>query len=244
MTLPDGKLWHRDLCCKETKTPKEMEEAAEITAKEPSDRSDKERSRLEVLNNKLPVCDESPSAGYCPASLCESYSQCETKPDPDDPTGLATIPLTMEEIADCKVLCTPKESAKQCKYYQHGSASTIFGLMVFSMVVAYLAAAYSSKAATNPDPSDMKATLIFGTAGFVAFIFGLLAIALFSPGSRGETAQLGAGFFLQVIGLCEILGGTITIFDAGKKDLVQPALSFMPTDVDDDANKSSSGSTV
>ena len=230
MTLPAGKLWHRDLCCKETKTPKEMEEAAAITAKEPTERTDKERTRLKELDNKLPVCDESQAAGYCPAGLCGSYSTCpkEELLDPE---------------SDCKILCIPNDSAKPCKYYQHGSANTIFGLMVFSMLVGYIAAAYSAKAATNPDPSDMKATIIFGTVGFIAFIFGILAIALFTPGTRGETAHLGFGFFLQVIGLCAILGGTITIFDAGHKDLVSPALGFMPTDIDDDS-KASSGSTV
>ena len=71
---------------------------------------------------------------------------------------------------------------------------------------------------------------MFGVIGFFGFIMGLFAVALFTPGTRGDTAGLEGGFFLQVIGLCGVLGGVITIVDAGNKDLVMPALNFQSFD--------------
>lgn len=243
MTLPPGQLWHRDLCCKETKTAEQLEEAARISAIDPKERTDKERTDLKVLDNILPVCDES-SSGYCPSGLCESYSQCDTKPDPEDPMGVAVIRLTQAEKEECKILCTPFEETKVCKYYQHGFADAIFGLSMYSVIVGFGAAAYSAKSATNPHPSDVMMTKVFGASGMLAFVLGLLGVALFTPGSRGETASLGSGFFLQVIGLCFILGGTITVFDAGHKDLVNPALGFAPVAAGNDDNARGDGATV
>jgi hypothetical protein len=240
MTLPDGKLWHRDLCCQETKDAAQLEEAARISSIDPKERTDKERDDLKVLDNMLPVCDES-AAGYCPAGLCASYSQCDTRPDPEDPMGVAVIALTQKEKEDCKILCTPTEDSKLCKYYQHGFANTILGLTVFSILSGFGATAYSAKAATNPNRSDMMMTKVFGYLCFLGFILGMLGIALFTPGTRGETATLGFGFFLQVIGLCFILGGTITIFDAGHKDLVNPALGFAPMSADNDDDDAGKG---
>ena len=43
-------------------------------------------------------------------------------------------------------------------------------------------------------------------------------------------AGLEGGFFLQVIGLCGVLAGVITLLDAGNKDLVMPALNFQGFD--------------
>jgi hypothetical protein len=242
MTLPEGKLWHRDLCCQETKDAAQLEEAARISAIDPKERTDKERDDLKTLDNMLPVCDES-AAGYCPTGLCAAYSQCDTKPDPEDPLGFAVIALTQEEKEECKILCTPSDESKLCKYYQHGHADTILGLGLFATIVGFGATAYAAKSATKPDASDVLMTKIVGTAGLLAFILGLLGIALFTPGTRGETAHLGSGFFIQIIGLCFTLGGTITIFDAGHKDLVTPALSFAPvsTDNDDDAAGNGTG---
>ena len=65
---------------------------------------------------------------------------------------------------------------------------------------------------------------------------GLFAIALFSPGSRGDSAGLKGGFFLQVVGLCGVLAGVISIADAGNLDLVMPALHFEAT-IAGDADK-------
>jgi len=88
---------------------------------------------------------------------------------------------------------------------------------------------YSLKAATKPSKSDVKLTKIFGAFGFLGFLLGLLAVAFFTPGTRGDSADIDGGFFLQVIGLCGVLGGVITILDAGSQDLVTPALNFQAT---------------
>ena len=65
---------------------------------------------------------------------------------------------------------------------------------------------YSLKAATKPSKSDVKLTKIFGAFGFLGFLLGLLAVAFFTPGTRGDSADIDGGFFLQVIGLCGVLG--------------------------------------
>ena len=77
-----------------------------------------------------------------------------------------------------------------------------------------------------PSKIDLKLTKIFGGFGFLCFLLGLQAVALFTPGTRGDKADLKGGFILQVIGLCFVLGGVITIVDAGQKDMILPALNF------------------
>ena len=86
---------------------------------------------------------------------------------------------------------------------------------------------YSLKAATKPNKCDLLGTKVFCTLGFAGFVFGLVGIALFTPGSRGDAASLAhPGFFLQMIGLASLLGGIIAIADAGQKDIVLPAVNF------------------
>ena len=128
-------------------------------------------------------------------------------------------------LPECEPMCdiisddqsTVLESIKPCKYYQApGSmASTVGGCTFVAMAAGLLCAGYSLKAATGPTKSDLMLTKIMGGFGFFGFGIGLLAIALFTPGTRGDSAGLKGGFFLQVIGLCAHLGGVICVIDAG-----------------------------
>jgi hypothetical protein len=146
-------------------------------------------------------------------------------------------------LPECTPMCekisndetTIKEDIKVCKYYQApgSAASTVGGCTFLAMAAGLFSAMYSLKAATKPSPSDLFLTKAFGAFGFLGFILGLLAVALFTPGTRGDTAGLKAGFFVQVIGLCALLGGVICIVDAGEKDLVMPALNFQSFATDD-----------
>jgi hypothetical protein len=139
-------------------------------------------------------------------------------------------------LPECEPMCeiisddqsTVLESIKPCKYYQApGSmATTVGGCTFVAMAAGLLCAGYSLKAATGPTKSDLMLTKIMGGFGFFGFGIGLLAIALFTPGTRGDSAGLKGGFFLQVVGLCAHLGGVICVIDAGEKDLVLPALNF------------------
>ena len=118
---------------------------------------------------------------------------------------------------------------KVCKYYQYPpSLSVIIGAFInIASVSAILSAVYSLKAATKPNKCDLLGTKVFCTLGFFGFVFGLIGIALFTPGSRGDAASLAhPGFFLQMTGLSFLLGGVITVADAGQKDIVLPAVNF------------------
>ena len=146
-------------------------------------------------------------------------------------------------LPECEPMCekisddgsTVKEKIKPCKYYQApGSAATTVGGCTFlAMAAGLFCAGYSLKAATKPGKSDLMLTKAFGAFGFLGFVLGLLAVALFTPGTRGDSAGLKGGFFLQVVGLCGLLGGVICIVDAGNKDLVMPALNFQGFAADD-----------
>ena len=128
-------------------------------------------------------------------------------------------------LPECEPMCeiisddqsTVLESIKPCKYYQApGSmATTVGGCTFVAMAAGLLCAGYSLKAATGPTKSDLMLTKITGGFGFFGFGIGLLAIALFTPGTRGDSAGLKGGFFLQVVGLCAHLGGVICVIDAG-----------------------------
>ena len=58
---------------------------------------------------------------------------------------------------------------------------------------------------SKPSPSDFWLTKVFGAFGFLGFVLGCMAIAMFTPGTRGDTAAIKGGFFVQVIGLCGLL---------------------------------------
>jgi hypothetical protein len=108
-------------------------------------------------------------------------------------------------------------------------AFVLFCFIRYAGATGLICMLYSLKAATKPSKSDVKLTKIFGAFGFLGFLLGLLAVAFFTPGTRGDSADIDGGFFLQVIGLCGVLGGVITILDAGSQDLVTPALNFQAT---------------
>ena len=202
--LDEKSMWPDDLCCKDQKTTEEKEEMATLEAIEPKERTDEQKDNLKLLRDILPEC----------TPMCKKLNGDGIK------DGISKDGLTL------------RQDIKPCKYYQApgDSAETVAGCTMFAMAVGLLCSAYSLKAATKPDPSDLLLCKIFGSLGFFGFLMGLFAIALFSPGSRGDTAGLEGGFFLQVIGLCGVLGGVITLLDAGNKDLVMPALNFQSFD--------------
>jgi hypothetical protein len=182
----------------------------QLEAIEPKERTDEQKDNLKVLRDILPEC----------VPMCKKLNGDGIK------DGISKDGLTL------------REDIKPCKYYQApgDSAETVAGCTMFAMTVALLCSAYSLKAASKPDPSDQLLCKVFGSLGFFGFMMGLFAIALFSPGSRGDSAGLKLGFFLQVVGLCGVLAGVISIADAGNLDLVMPALHFEAT-IAGDADK-------
>jgi hypothetical protein len=195
--LDERHMWPDDLCCKDQKTEKEKEEMLELEAIEPNERTDEEKDSLKNLRDILPECKP----------MCQKED------------ALIYISDDGKKV---------REIIKPCKYYQApgNAATTVAGCTFTAMAAALLSSAYALKAASKPDKNDLFLTKAFGAFGFLGFLLGLLGIALFTPGTRGDTAALEGGFFLQVVGLCGVLGGVITIVDAGNKDLVLPALNY------------------
>lgn len=200
---PKG-LWPDDLCCVDPKTPDEQAEMAELEALAPSelakDENAAKRDRLDDLRDMLKMCDPK----SCPPHLY--VIGVDGKPTKD-----------------------VHDDLKVCKYYQYPpSMSVIIGAFInVASVSGILSAIYSLKAATKPNKCDLLGTKVFCTLGFLGFVFGLVGIALFTPGSRGDGASLAhPGFFLQMTGLSFLLGGVITVADAGQKDIVLPAVNF------------------
>lgn len=148
---------------------------------------------------------------------CSDYTLADEGLWPDD------LPVVKNNIKTDKVM---NDEYLMCKYYQFGNAGLIAGCTFLAMVGSLICCGYAYKAAMKPSKIDLKLTKIFGGFGFLCFLLGLQAVALFTPGTRGDKADLKGGFILQVIGLCFVLGGVITIVDAGQKDMILPALNF------------------
>lgn len=200
---PKG-LWPDDLCCVDPKSPEERAEMSTLEAMPANEMGKEEnadkKKRLEELRNILKECDPA----SCPPHLYK--------------IGVDGTP-TIEVRDDLKV----------CKYYQYPpSLSVVVGAFInLASLSGVLSAIYSLKAATKPNKCDLIGTKVFSTIGFAGFVFGLIGVALFTPGSRGDAASLAhPGFFLQMIGLSFLLGGIISVADAGQKDIVLPAVNF------------------
>jgi hypothetical protein len=196
--LDEKAMWPDDLCCTDMKSDEEKKRMEELDAIKPTKRTDEEKDQLSLLRDILPECEP----------MCLKLK-----------SGKKGISEDGKEI---------REEIKPCKYYQApGSTSqAIAGLAWFAGFTGLLCSLYSLKVASKPGKRDVDLTKFFGAFGFLGFILGLLGVALFSPGTRGDAAGLESGFFLQVIGLCGVLGGVITILDAGSQDLLLPALNF------------------
>jgi hypothetical protein len=233
--VEEGGIWPNDLCCADQKTEDQKEQMEDILKVEPKERSDQQQKTLADLLNIIPECNEGISGKVdkkstepkCPDGLCKSHQLCEEKQLPDGTFG-------KEE--NCKDTCIINEGkfeggvqdpdVRACKYYQYGFDDVIAGCTFATMAFGLACAGYALKAATKPAANDLLLTKVFGGLGFAGFLMGLFGIAMFTPGTRGDTANISGGFFLQVVGLCGVLGGVITILDAGQKDLVMPALNF------------------
>lgn len=233
--VDEGGVWPNDLCCADQKTEAQQEQMDKIAKIEPKLRTDKEQKTLADLLNIIPLCDEGKSGKVekgsqtpmCPDGLCKDHQLCEVVEQPDG---------KFSKDPNCKDTCIINEGkfeggvqdpdVRACKYYQYGFDDVIAGCTFATMAFGLACAGYALKAATKPAANDLLLTKVFGGLGFAGFLMGLFGIAMFTPGTRGETANISGGFFLQVVGLCFVLGGVITILDAGHKDLVMPALNF------------------
>lgn len=187
----------------------------------PTKRTDEDKDKLNELRDIMPECEP-----MCKEISYDGVAEnmimlCKSNGDPVDQRTTSA-----RDQVGCYTL-----SIKPCKYYQApGSmARMVAGLAWYAGATGLVCSLYSLKAATKPSKSDVKLTKIFGAFGFLGFLLGLLAVAFFTPGTRGDSADIDGGFFLQVIGLCGVLGGVITILDAGSQDLVTPALNFQAT---------------
>ena len=208
-------MWPDDLCCVDTKTDEEKTKMKELLLIKAKERTAEEKDELSALRDILPECDP----------MCEKL--------PNGNKGISEDGKTV------------RDDIKPCKYYQApgNTAQAIAGFAWYAGFQGLLCAGYALKAATKPGKSDVFMTKVAGFFGFFGFILGLMAVALFTPGTRGDAAGLDIGFFLQVIGLCGVLGGVITIVDAGSQDLVMPALNFQAFDVND-PNKGSKNTKI
>ena len=86
--------------------------------------------------------------------------------------------------------------------------------------------AMAYKAAKKPTRHDQRVQAKTALLGFLGFMFGIMSMAMFSPGEKGDKASIGAGFAGQICGLLLMLGGVILQFECGNKENISPQLRF------------------
>ena len=210
-TLGEKGSWPDDLCCEDSKDDQQKIKMAELEAILPRERTEDQKKEVNLLRDILPTCVD--DKGIKNKGICN-----QGKIGSDACLGMCSPEVNQEIFEEYKI----------CKYYQApGSmAAAIGGFTFTAMASGLFSAMYSLKAATKPSPSDFWLTKVFGAFGFLGFVLGCMAIAMFTPGTRGDTAAIKGGFFVQVIGLCGLLAGVICIMDAGDPDVVMPAITF------------------
>lgn len=90
----------------------------------------------------------------------------------------------------------------------------IFWAFAISLVCILMA----FKAAKFPKKSDKKVQMNTAILGFFGWLFGILSMAMFSPGEKGDVAKPQSGFYCQMIGLTAMLAGVLVQFEAGNPD--------------------------
>ena len=88
----------------------------------------------------------------------------------------------------------------------------------FTLVGFLVCFVFALKAAKKPSRNDQKVQAKVSILGFMGFLFGILSMAMFSPGEKGDIASIGVGFIGQMFGLLIMLGGVIVQFEAGNKE--------------------------
>ena len=112
-------------------------------------------------------------------------------------------------------------------YYQEEQFCTFIKFCIFwAMAIDMFCGFIAFKAAKKPTRHDARIQAKTSILGFVGFMFGILSMAMFSPGEKGDKASIGAGFCGQIAGLMLMLGGVILQFECGGKENISPQLRF------------------
>jgi hypothetical protein len=144
-----------------------------------------------------------------------------------------------EKPADCETnVCSEVKDNKLCEhqikvfgyeegFYQEESFCAFIKFCIFwAMVIDMVCMVFALKAAKKPSRKDQKVQSKVSILGFFGFLFGILSMAMFSPGEKGDIAAIGVGFVGQMFGLLLMLGGVIVQFEAGSKENIDPKLRF------------------
>lgn len=110
-------------------------------------------------------------------------------------------------------------------FYQEMGLCVFIKFCIFwALAISLVCTLASFKAAKIPGRKDKKVQTLFASLGFFGWLFGILSMAMFSPGEKGDRATTGPGFFCQMFGLTLMLGGIIVQFEAGNPNNLSAAV--------------------